>query len=139
MRSDPAGGTDVLGEGDGGTRVCVQRRLRGEGFARHWHDLARLEEAGVAAKALPDRDIAASVAAHKAAFFRDKDASGNWVDHSAAVAGGLRLVPDGEARLALADDYARMVQSGWLLDDAGPFDVLMDVCQAIEDRANSPD
>lgn len=118
---------------------CAQQRVRGEGFARHWHDLARIEEAGVAASALAGRDIAASVAAHKAAFFREKDASGNWVDYSAAVAGGLRLVPEGEALLALADDYARMVQSGWLLDDAEPFDVLMDVCRAIEDRANSPD
>ena len=27
---------------------CAQRRVRGEGFARHWHDLARLDEAGVA-------------------------------------------------------------------------------------------
>lgn len=139
MKSGPAGGTDVLGEGDGGTLALRAAAPARRGFARHWHGLARLEEAGVAAKALADRDIAASVAAHKVAFFREKAASENWVDYSVAVAGGLRLVPDGEARLALADDYARMVQSGWLLDDAEPFDVLMDVCQATEDRANSPD
>ena len=44
-----------------------------------------------AAKALADRDIAASVAAHKAAFFREKGASENGVDYSVAVAGGMRL------------------------------------------------
>ena len=38
-----------------------------------------------------------------------------------------------------AADYARMVEDGWLLDDAEPFDALMDACQAIEDRANSRD
>lgn len=115
---------------------CTQQRARGEGFARHWHDLARLHNAGVAASALADRRIAEGVAAHKAMFFREKDAAGNWVDYAAAVAGSLRLVPAGDALLALADDYARMVEDGWLLDDAEPFDALMDACQAIEDRAN---
>ena len=115
---------------------CTQQRVRGEGFARHWHDLARLNDSGVAASALADCEIAEGVAAHKAMFFREKDASGNWVDYAAAVAGSLRLVPAGDALLALADDYARMVENGWLLDDAEPFDALMDACQAIEDRAN---
>ena len=116
---------------------CVQRRVRGEGFARHWHDLARLDGAGIVASALSDRGTAGGVAAHKAAFFREKDASGNWVDYGAAVTGGLRLVPDGDALVALAADYGRMVEDGWLLDDAEPFEALMDTCQAIEDRANS--
>ena len=115
---------------------CAQRRVRGEGFARHWHDLVRLDDAGVAASALADRRIAEGVAAHKAMFFREKDMHENWVDYRAAVVGGLRLVPAGEALLALGDDYARMVEDGWLLDDAEPFDALMDACQAIEDRAN---
>lgn len=52
------------------------------------------------------------------------------------MADSLRLVPAGDALLALADDYARMVEDGWLLDDAEPFDALMDACQAIEDWAN---
>ena len=118
---------------------CAQQRMRGEGFARHWHDLARLDDAGVAASALADRGIAYGVAAHKAMFFREKDASGDWVDYRAAVAGSLHLVPAGEALTALANDYARMVEDGWLLDDAEPFDTLMDACQSIEDRANGRD
>ena len=118
---------------------CMQQRVRGEGFARHWHDLVRLDDAGVAARALVDRRIAQGVAAHKAVFFREKDASGNWVDYRAAVTGGLRLIPVGDALAALAADYARMVEDGWLLDDAEPFDALMDACRAIEDRANSRD
>ena len=96
----------------------------------------RLDDVGVVASALADRGIAEEVAAHKATFFRAKDASGNWVDYGAAVTGGLRLVPAGDALSALADDYARMVEGGWLLDEAEPFDVLMDACRAIEDRAN---
>ena len=115
---------------------CAGGHVRGEGFARHWHDLARLDDADVVASALAQREIAEGVAAHKALFFREKDASRNWVDYRAAVAGGLQLVPTGDALLALADDYARMVEDGWLLDDAEPFDALMDACQAIADRAN---
>lgn len=115
---------------------CVQRKVRGEGFARHWHDLVRLDDVGVVDSALADQGIAERVAEHKAAFFREKDASGNWVDYGAAVTGGLRLVPEGDALSSLADDYARMVEDGWLLDEAEPFGVLMDACQAIEDRAN---
>lgn len=36
----------------------TQERVRGEGFARPWHDLVRPHEAGVAARALADRRIA---------------------------------------------------------------------------------
>ena len=115
---------------------CLQRRVRGEGFARHWHDLVRLDDAGVVDSALADQGIAEGVAEHKAAFFREKDASGNRVDYGAAVTGGLRLVPEGDALSALAGDYARMIEDGWLFDEAEPFGVLMDACQAIEDRAN---
>ena len=116
---------------------CTQQRVRGDGFARHWHDLVRLDDAGVVASALGDRGIAKAVAEHKAAFFREKDSSGVWVDYSAAVTGGLRLVPVGNALAALERDYARMVEDGWLLDDAEPFGALMAACQMIEDRANS--
>ena len=37
---------------------CLQERLRGERFARHWHDVVRLDEAGLAASAFADRDLA---------------------------------------------------------------------------------
>src|SRR5690606_22986163 len=41
---------------------CLQGRIRGHRFARHWHDLARLDEAGHADAALLDRDLAKAVA-----------------------------------------------------------------------------
>ena len=71
---------------------CLQGRLRSERFARHWYDLTRLEGAGLAQRALAERETANAVAAHKAMFFREKDASGNWIDYDAAVTGGLQLV-----------------------------------------------
>ena len=115
---------------------CLQHRLRGERFARHWYDLARLDAAGIAESALADRALANAVAAHKAIFFRERDALGSWVDYEAAVSGSLELVPTGESRAALADDYARMFEDGLLPDDAESFDAVMTTCEAIANRAN---
>lgn len=115
---------------------CLQERLRGDRFARHWHDVARLDEVGFAATALADRDLANAVARHKTMFFAEKAADRTPVDYAAAVNGGLRLVPVGDGLKALAEDYARMVDDGLLLEDAEPFDALMARCADIAERAN---
>lgn len=47
---------------------CLQGRLRGERFARHWHDVVRLDEAGVAAAAFADRELASRWHATRACF-----------------------------------------------------------------------
>jgi hypothetical protein len=77
------------------------------------------------------------VARHKAVFFTEKDTKGTVIDYAAAVAGHLRLVPDGDALALLAEDYRRMVEDGLLLDDAEPFEALIDRCRKIESMANS--
>ena len=115
---------------------CRQERRRGERLSRHWHDLARLDEAGIAASALADRELALSVARHKAMFFSENDARGRRIDYEAAVSGGLQLIPSGTAHPVLAHDYARMLADGMLLDESEPFDALMERCTAIEARAN---
>ena len=116
---------------------CRQERRRGERLSRHWHDLARLDEAGIAANALADRGLALSVARHKAMFFTENDARGERIDYAAAVSGDLQLVPSGAARAVLAGDYAKMLADGMLLDESEPFDALLERCAAIEARANA--
>lgn len=116
---------------------CLGGRLRGERVARHWHDLVRLDEAGYAEAALRERDLALAVARHKTLFFAEKDAVGRPVDYEAAVTGALRLVPEGEAQEVLADDYRRMVEDGLLLDDAEPFELLIEGCRELERKANA--
>ena len=116
---------------------CRQERKRGERLSRHWHDLARLDDAGVADRALADRAVAQSVARHKAIFFREKDAGGNEIDYHGAVGGGLQLIPSGPALDLLADDYGRMLADGMLLDVDEPFERLMAHCAGIEARANA--
>jgi len=115
---------------------CLQERLRGDRFARHWHDVVRLDDAGLADAAFADRELANAVARHKGMFFAEKAADHEPINYAAAVSGGLRLVPAGDVLKALEDDYARMVEAGLLLEDAEPFEVLMDRCADIVARAN---
>ena len=115
---------------------CRQQRRRAERVSRHWHDLARLDEAGIAASALADRALGLSVARHKSMFFSENDARGERIDYRAAVSGGLQLIPTGTALSELADDYARMLADRMLLGEDEPFDALMEQCAAIEARAN---
>ena len=117
---------------------CHQERRRGERLSRHWYDLARLDEAGIVAKALADRELALSVARHKALYFAENSVSGKRVDYEAAVSGYLQLVPVGDAYRVLADDYSRMRDDGMLLGEDESFDELMERCAEIEARANRP-
>ena len=116
---------------------CLQNRMRGDRFSRHWHDVARLDDAGIAAAAIDDRAIAVAVARHKTMFFSEKAANGGTVDYGAATAGHLQLVPSGDALNALADDYRRMTEDGLLAAEPEPFDVLMDLCADIASKANT--
>ena len=115
---------------------CKQRRLRGERLSRHWYDLVQLHRTEYGDRALDEHDLALAVARHKAMFFRENDANGNAIDYVAAVSGDLQLVPDGQARHLLSEDYDRMIEGGMLPDDAEEFDVLMDRCADIQARAN---
>ncbi len=52
---------------------CAHGEFRGgDRFARHWHDLSRLDQAGIANSALADHSLALAVARHKAIFFAER-------------------------------------------------------------------
>lgn len=116
---------------------CLQERLRGERFSRHWHDIVRLDDIGIANSAIAARDLTKSVAQHKSMFFAEKAADRTPIDYEAAVDGGLRLTPSGEGKAALEQDYARMLEDGLLLDEAETFDELLARCEKIQDQANA--
>ena len=117
---------------------CAQGSFRGGArFARHWHDVTRLDAAGFADSAAADRALALAVAAHKSIFFAEATLDGAPIDYRAAVTGALVLAPGGDARRVLAEDYQRMVEDGLLLDDAEPFDALLRRCQALADKVNA--
>ncbi len=60
------------------------------------------------------------------------------IDYHAAVSGGLQLVPDDAALAKLASDYQNMVDDGLFLDDAEPFETLLQRCRVIQQKANAP-
>ena len=116
---------------------CAQGRIRGERYARHWHDLAAIMRSPHFDTAVKDREVARAVAEHKSHFFSEKDAVGHPVDYLAAVAGSLQVVPEGTAREALAADYASMLEDQVMVGDALPFDDLMAACEEVASRANA--
>jgi len=116
---------------------CAQGRIRGERYARHWHDLAAIMRSSHFEAAVKDREVARAVAEHKSYFFSEKDAAGNTVDYFTAVAGALRVVPEGTAREALAADYESMIEDQVMVGDALPFEDLMQACAEVETRANA--
>jgi len=111
--------------------------MRGDPVSRNWHDVARLDAAGIAVLALDDRVLGAAVARHKTMFFAEKAADSSWIDYGAATSGHLQLVPSGEALGVLAEDYRRMIEDGLLATAPEPFDTLMERCADIARRANA--
>ncbi|PLW82518.1 hypothetical protein CWI75_12270 [Kineobactrum sediminis] len=115
---------------------CAQGRLRGERYARHWHDLAAISRSQHYAAAISNHAIASTVAEHKSLFFIEKDMDGETIDYFAATTGKLKLVPDGDARTALAKDYEAMIADEVMVGDALPFNALLDACATIEATIN---
>lgn len=115
---------------------CAQGRIRGERYARHWHDLAAIARSSYFDVAVNDRTLAQAVAEHKAYFFSEKDTAGEVIDYASAANGQLRIVPEGAARDALADDYSKMAADEVMVGNALPFEDLMQACASIADRAN---
>jgi hypothetical protein len=117
---------------------CAQGAFRGgDHFARHWHDVTRLDAAGFAEAAIADKALAKAVADHKSMFFAEKNTRGDVIDYHAAVSGGLQLVPDDDALVKLAADYQRMIDDGLFLDNAEFFEDLLMRCRVIQQKANA--
>ena len=116
---------------------CVQGRIRGERYARHWHDLAAIMRSAHFDAVISDRAVGRTVAEHKSCFFSEKDAGGDIIDYFTAVEGALQIVPEGSAREALATDYAKMLDDEVMVGNALPFDELMHACAEVAARANA--
>jgi predicted nucleotidyltransferase component of viral defense system len=116
---------------------CLEKRLRGERFARHWYDVMQLDSRGFANRAMSDHALAEEVAKHKSIYFAAKAADGTQIDYSLAVNGSLVLVPEGEALQILEQDYVHMKDDGLLPAGAEEFQTIMARCADIEKRANA--
>ncbi len=115
---------------------CLQGRLHGERYSRHWYDLAAIAKTPHFAAACADRTLARAVAEHKSVFFVEKDAAGKRIDYFAATGGQLQLIPTGESLAALENDYAAMVEDGLLALNQPSFADIIEQCRAIQNAAN---
>lgn len=115
---------------------CAQGRIRSERYARHWHDLAAIARSSYFAAVIADRTVATAVAHHKSWFFIEKDADNHVIDYRSAATGHLNIVPEGDARTALAEDYAAMVADAVMVGDALSFNELLDACADLEAKVN---
>lgn len=116
---------------------CKRGSFRGARFARHPYDIAQLDAEGFGARAIADRPLVEAVARHQAILYRATDSEGRRLDSLGAVdSGDLQVVPTGEPRKALEEDYRKMVESGLIFGSATPFDEMMETCGRIQKLAN---
>lgn len=116
---------------------CLQKRLRGERYSRHWYDLAAIAQTPHFDAACKDSDLARAVAEHKAAFFSEKDEVGNTIDFVAAVSGSLQLIPTSDALRELERDYNAMREDGLLAVNAPTFGEVIAQCERIQSSLNA--
>lgn len=115
---------------------CAQGRIRSERYVRHWHDLAAIARSPHFTAVMADRTVAHAVAWHKSHFFIEKDAGGRVIDYVSATTGHLKIIPEGQARKILAEDYAAMLADEVIVGNALPFDDLLEACADLEARIN---
>ena len=115
---------------------CLQGRLRGDRYSRHWYDLAALAKTTHFASAASNHELARQVAEHKSMFFAEKDVDGGKVDYFQATSGDLQLIPQGPSLDALEKDYAAMLEDGLLAFEKPTFEAVMASCAAIQDEIN---
>jgi len=115
---------------------CLQGRLRGERYSRHWYDLAAIAKSAHFANAIRDQPLAIQVAEHKFMFFSENDTAGNKIDYFKTTHGSLQLIPEGASLAALEKDYAAMLEDGLLALDQPKFSALMESCRGIQDQVN---
>lgn len=101
-----------------------------EYMARHYYDLYRLIEAGIASEAMADDALFAHVANHRVVFFRQ-----NWVDYATLVRGQLRLVPTDGQLPEWRSDYRNM-QREMFFGEAPGFEIVMEKVRRFQDAFN---
>ena len=115
---------------------CLQSRLKGDRFSRHWHDIAKMAQSLRLAASFPAKKYGELVVTYKNMFFAEKDQCGAAIDYAECLRGKLRLVPTETAYDVLAEDYEKMAEDGILLHNPQNFWELMGECTEIEQRLN---
>ncbi len=106
------------------------KKRRRQHMARHYYDLYRLINAGIADEAAADQELFLRIAAHREIFFRY-----TWVDYSTMVPGKLRLLPTDTQMPDWQSDYTTM-QREMFYGAVPGFDAVIEVIREFQDRFN---
>ena len=99
-------------------------------YARHYHDMARLAESPVAARALADVALRERVVAHKAVYFRS-----GWARYDLARPASFRLIPPDSRIAALKSDHQAMIPM--FFNPPPPINEVLDTIADLETRIRS--
>jgi len=105
-------------------------KRRKEYMARHYYDLYRLIQAGIADVAAADHELFFRIAEHRKIFFRY-----TWMDYTTLVPGQMRLVPSDAQLQDWRSDYANMQQE-MFYGKVPSFDEIIDVVRRFQDAFN---
>lgn len=106
--------------------------VRKPGLARHYYDVYRLIEAGVAKEALADPGLLEQVVEHRRVFFRY-----SWMDYTTMRRGSIRLAPLPEQLDAWRQDYTAM-RAEMFFGPAPDFDVVLKAVDEFVRHLNAP-
>lgn len=104
---------------------------RDDRLSRHWYDLFRLSEHQEKYETEEATKLLKEVVEHKNMFFYT-----SWANYQSCLDGGLRLVPEGELRRVLMQDYQSMTKSGMFYKDPPDFVTILDKLNEIQARLN---
>ena len=107
------------------------KRRRKEGMARHYYDLYRLIQNGIAEEAANDRDLFDKIVTHREIYFKY-----TWMDYSTIKPGSLRIIPLEDQIADWLSDY-RGMQTEMFYGEIPSFDSLLGSIQAFQDNFNS--
>jgi hypothetical protein len=102
-------------------------KLRRPRMARHYYDLYRLIQSGIAAKAVEDVDLFGQVLKHRSVFFAQ-----GWIDYKAMTPETLRLLPLPNQEQSWRQDYLAM-QAEMFAEAPPDFDALLGLIRQFED------
>ena len=107
-------------------------RRRKARLSRHYYDLHRLIEHGVAAAALADEGLLERVVAHRREFFAQ-----GWVDYDSMRRGRLRLAPLPDQEPDWRSDYEAM-RGDMFFGEPPSFDAVLATVRGFENLVNKP-
>jgi predicted nucleotidyltransferase component of viral defense system len=102
-------------------------------MSRHYYDLWRLIEAGVAERALLDKTLFRRVVAHREIYFNI-----SWVDYTAHKPGTFRLIPQKPNLSYWEHDYQEM-QKSMIFGASSTFEKILADIKKIENKINTND